>query len=182
MINESLNWEDHVDYITSKVKKRLGVLKRIKCLLPASARKRLATTTILPLLDYADIMWGDKNNKTFMDEIQILQTKMAKIILDKPVHASATEDLNELESETIFKRRKLHRLHFMYKVVNDVFDWDFHIPQQQKVHDYDTGKKSDLKIPISREKWGSIDSHIMVLWNGILFQRTLETLRTSKQF
>ena len=122
MINESLTWEDHVDYITSKVKKRLGLLKRIKYLFPVSALKLLATTTILLLLDYADIVWGDKNNKTLMGGIQILQNKMEKIILDKPVHASATEALNELEWETMFKRRKLHRLHFMYKVVNNVFD------------------------------------------------------------
>ena len=28
----------------------------------------------------------------------------------------------------------------------------------------------------------SIDSHIITLWNGILIQRTLETLRTLKHF
>ena len=143
MINESLTWEDHVDYIISKVKKQLGLLKRIKYLLLVSARKLLATTTIIPLLDYADIMWGDKN-KTLTDGIQILQNKMAKIILDMPVHASMIEALNELEWEMMFKRRKLHRLYFMYKFVNNVFDWDFHLPQQQEVHSYHTRSKSDL--------------------------------------
>ena len=106
MINESLTREDHVDYVTSKVKKQLGLSKRIKYLLPVSACKLLATATILPL-DYADIVWGDKN-KTLMNGIQILQNKMAKITLDKPVHASVTEALNELEWETMFKRRKPH--------------------------------------------------------------------------
>ncbi len=30
IINESLDWSDHIDYVQSKVAKRLGLLKRVK--------------------------------------------------------------------------------------------------------------------------------------------------------
>ncbi len=39
---------------------------------------------ILPLFDYGDIMWGDKNNSSLMDQLQVLQNKAAKTILDAP--------------------------------------------------------------------------------------------------
>ena len=50
-----------------KVSQRLGVLKRIKNLLPLYARKLYAMTLIVPLFDYASIVWGDKNNKVLMN-------------------------------------------------------------------------------------------------------------------
>ena len=38
-------------------------------------------------------MWGDKNNATIMNDLQIMQNMAAKIILDKPLYSSATDAL-----------------------------------------------------------------------------------------
>ena len=43
---------------------------------------------ILPLFDYADIVWGDCDNKLLMMSLQILQNKAAKVILDYPNRSS----------------------------------------------------------------------------------------------
>ena len=37
---------------------------------------------VMPLFDYADLVWGDKHNVTLMTSSQVLQNKAAKIILD----------------------------------------------------------------------------------------------------
>ena len=58
IINENLNWADHVDYVQSKVSRRLGILKRIRHLLPTKTREIVFNTLILPILDYGDIVWG----------------------------------------------------------------------------------------------------------------------------
>ena len=92
-INQYLTWHDHIDQIQSKVAKRLGVLKRIKHLLPVYARKIYVTTMVIPILEYASIVWGDKNNKVLMDSIQVLQNRAAKMVLDRAPHSSSTEAL-----------------------------------------------------------------------------------------
>ena len=51
IINEKLTWCDHIDYIQSKVAKRLGMLKRIKHLLPVKSRELVFNTLIFPILD-----------------------------------------------------------------------------------------------------------------------------------
>ena len=48
---------------------------------------------ILPLLDYSDIVWGDKHYKT-------------KLILDKAKHSSATEVIKELDWLVLSVRRR----------------------------------------------------------------------------
>ena len=75
IINQHLTWHDHIEQLQSKIAKKLGVLKRIKHLLPVYARRIYVSTMVIPILEYASIVWGDKNNKVLMDSIQVLQIK-----------------------------------------------------------------------------------------------------------
>ena len=88
MLASDFTWSDHIEYVISKVNQRLGLLRRIKHLLPFTARLLFYNS-----LDYGDLVWGDKNNVTLMNDLQILQNKAAKIILDRSLYSSATDTL-----------------------------------------------------------------------------------------
>ena len=51
---------------------------------------------ILPLFDYGDIIWGDRGNASLTSELQVLQNKAARLILDLPANSSATDALTRL--------------------------------------------------------------------------------------
>ena len=55
---------------------------------------RFYNSFILPILDYADLVLGDKDKATLIAELQILQNKAGKIILDRPLYSSATDTLS----------------------------------------------------------------------------------------
>ena len=55
-----------------KISQRLGLLKRIKHLLPFSACLVFYNSLVMPLFDYADLIWGDKHNVTLMTSLQVL--------------------------------------------------------------------------------------------------------------
>ena len=108
-INQYLTWHDHIDQLRSKVAKRLGVLKR-------TARKIYVTTMVIPILEYASIVWGDKNNKVLMDSIQVLQNRAAKMVLDRASHSSSTEALADLIWVNLTTRRQMKRCLYMYNL------------------------------------------------------------------
>ena len=108
IINENLTWTDHIENLRSKVLQRLGLLRRIKYFLPRDIRELLVKSTIIPLLDYADVTWGDKANLTLMKKVQVLQNLAAKFVLDMPRHSSATEALHQLGWDNLMERRRLH--------------------------------------------------------------------------
>ena len=110
IINENLSWTKRVDYIKIKVSQRLGVLQRIKHLLPRDTRELFVKAMVLPILDYADVTWEDKSNATLMNKIQLLQNKAAKLILNMPKHSSAIEALDRLGWDTLEKRQRSHCL------------------------------------------------------------------------
>ena len=62
-------------------------------------------TMIQPILDYEDIVWGDRFNQTQMDRLQVLQNKAAKIILNKPVYSSSTSALASLNTRRLVLKK-----------------------------------------------------------------------------
>jgi len=51
----------------------------------------------MPLSEYADLVWGDKNIVTLMSSRQVVQNKAAELILDEPLHSSALHALATLK-------------------------------------------------------------------------------------
>ena len=96
-INQNMTWSDHIESLVSRANQRIGLLRRVKHLLLHHARITLYNTLILPILDDVDIVWGDKDNITLMNMLQIVQNKAAKTILDLPMYASSTEALSQIK-------------------------------------------------------------------------------------
>jgi hypothetical protein len=68
----NMTWTAHINHLCAKVNKRLGLLKRIKHLLPHYARVLYYNSLVQQLFDYRDLVWGDKNNCTLRQNLQIL--------------------------------------------------------------------------------------------------------------
>ena len=64
-LNETMEWSDRIDYIQSKVAKRLGPLKRLKHLLPVKSREIMYNSMVQLVLDNGNIVWRDCFNETY---------------------------------------------------------------------------------------------------------------------
>ena len=62
-------------------------------LLPLNARVALYNALRRPLFDFSDTIWGDSDSITLMHDLQALQNKAAKVILDLLNCASSTNTL-----------------------------------------------------------------------------------------
>ena len=71
---------------------------------------------ILPLLDYGDIAWGDKNNKTLH--------KVAKSILDKAKHSS-TRGNEQTWLASAIEKVMTTPSPFVFKCMHGLIDWEF---------------------------------------------------------
>ena len=98
----SFTLSGHVEHVISKVNQRSGLLRRIEHLLPFIARPLYYKNLVLPILDYADMVWGDKDNTALVNNLQLLQNKADKFILDRPLYSSATEALSKLRTTKAF--------------------------------------------------------------------------------
>ena len=116
-IHKNLTWNEHIESLIAKVNQRIGLLNRIKHLLPLDARVALCNALIRPLFDFADTIWGDRGNITLMHDLQVLQNKAAKVILDLPNYASSTDALKTLGWPTLFQERLVNRYITTFKYI-----------------------------------------------------------------
>ena len=146
VIDENLSWKSHIEKLQLKVSQRLGILRRIKHLLPKHARIIFVNTMITSLLDYGSLVWGDKKNKIMMDSLQVLHNKAAKLVLDRPMLSSSSDALRILHWSTLKQRRSIvRRCLYVYKSINGINDIDNTFIRNADVHGYNTRHKNDLR-------------------------------------
>ena len=152
-----------------KVSQRIGIIKRVKNLISFHARLTLYNSLVSPLFSYADFVWGDKNNACLMNQLQVLQNKAAKIILDMPMRSSATEALNELGWKSLEQTRLLHRLTMAFKYLHGHVDIELDVKLNRNVHNHYTRRRNDVHLPLNKRNWGQqrFIYHIFKDWNNL---------------
>ena len=169
VLSTNFTWTDHIEYISIKINKNLGLLRRIKHLLPQQARLLFYNSLVLPMFDYADLVWGDKDNLVLMDELQVLQNKAAKIILDRPLQSSATEALSALKWLDLYRRRNYHRCVHIWKCVNGYTKHCLDILRCSQIHSYNTRNKDTIRLPKVKRNWGKQRTNYQAMkdWNDL---------------
>ena len=157
--SSNFTWTKHIEYVSTNQLQRVGRLRRIKSLLPRSARILFFNSLIVLMFDYADIVWGDRGNAVLMNNLPLLQNKAAKTISDRPFHSSATDAFEDLGWLTLEKRRLFNRCLYVYKCVNEISAHSIDLLVNKDVHGNDTRHEDNLRLPRVRRNWGKQRTH-----------------------
>ena len=168
-LSPTLSWSDHVEAISNKIYQRLGAIRRVKHLLTLESRLTLVNSLVMPIFDYADFVWGGKNNSVLMDHLQILHNKAAKIILDAHPLSSASESLQLLNWQPLSTRRHFHRCLMMYRCLNNIVDFKLNFQYLSDIHSYNTRNKQNLHLDHDKRNWGkqAFTYHAANDWNSL---------------
>ena len=123
---------------------------------------------VIPILEHASIVWGDKNNKVLMASIQVLQNKAAKLILDRATHSSSTQALLDLNWMNLSTKRLMQRYFFMHNFINDS-ERNSMITRGSDYHSHNTRSKETIRSIRSNTNWGLLRSFNSTLtyWNSL---------------
>ena len=120
VLDASLTWNAHVDYLISKVRKRLAMLGRIRKNINMYTAGTVYTSFVLLILDYCDTVWsccGSVNT----DKLEKLQRRAARIVMR--LGSSESAKFLRLVYVTLGKRRESHVRNLVKKCLSN------HCPQ-----------------------------------------------------
>ena len=104
ILDECLKWDKHVSYISSKILRNIGVIKRVRIFLPKETLDTLYKTLVEPHFRYCNIVWG-RCNQTQLNKLQQLQNRaaraVAKVRFENTDHAKLLQDLGWLDTEQL---------------------------------------------------------------------------------
>ena len=102
VIDENLSYDQHIQGISNKISRSLGILNKLKRFLPQYVLLMLYNSLILPQLQYAILCWGFKSSRLFK-----LQKRAVRII--------TCSNYND-HTEPLFKQLNLLKLAHLYDV------------------------------------------------------------------
>ena len=113
-IDKTLSWSKQIGIVKRNATNIIRKIHRINKFLPLKLKMILYNTLIVPIFNYADIIWGGCS-KTNARKLQVSQNFAARSILGKSKYDSGKEALRELKLLNLQQRRVVHESVFAHK-------------------------------------------------------------------
>lgn len=141
-LDSNLNWKKHTEKVSNKCSKIIGILNRLKYVLPVQIKVLLYNSLLLSHINYCIMAWGYQGNRV----MKIQKKAMRIITLNK--YNSHTEPLfkklNLLKVEDILKLQEL-KFYFRYihkNLPDYLLKWQ--IVPKDNIHNYDTRNTQNI--------------------------------------
>lgn len=152
MLDEKLNFNEHINYTIRKAARKFGVLCRINRFLTTDAKILIYKSIIAPHFDYcASILFLASIQQ--MKRMQILQNKVMRLILCCDRLTPRIFMLNCLQWMSVRQRVEFNTLIFVYRVTKGMAPQYLSstIIYGRDVHRYETRRAGDLRMPNFRK-------------------------------
>lgn len=184
ILDENLNWNDHIDTLTSSLIKLCNSFKIIKHQVPDKNKINLFYAYIYSKINYGIEVYGAAS-KSQINKIQRLQNKAIKILFNVDYFTPTIDLHKRFEIPLVTDIYKISLLKVAHKHQNNqlpaVFD-NFLIKNNQ-IHTYNTRQISNLHISCTLKHSklkNNISHHISHLWNDI--PNNIKNIKNNNKF
>ena len=101
-LDEHLSWKPHVQKVANKTSRTIGILRRLKNIVPISVLRTLYNTLILPHFHYCILSWGFR-----MGRLKLLQKRAVRVMSGSRYNA---------HTDPLFKKLHLVKLSDLFTV------------------------------------------------------------------
>ena len=169
-MDTTLCWKTHLEKARSKIKQRIGILRRIRPYVDQNLSLMLYNALVLPLFDYCDTVYATCNVSELI-KLQWLQNRAGKVILQVPYDTCTHQVLSKLKWFYFSERVFYHRCVFMYKCLNGLSPPYLTRMFSSPSHGHNTrsASRNDLVIPKCKTVTGqrTFAFHGVKVWNGL---------------
>ena len=144
IIDENLNWNVHIETLTKKISKTIGIINKLKNQLPTETLLNIYNALVASYLNYGIAVWGWK-----LEKLLKLQKKAVRAITRSAYTAHSSPLFKKLNILNVIDMRALCDLKFCYKYVKKQLPKYFYANEDENecTHEYFTRQRDDLRLP-----------------------------------
>ena len=116
VLDEDMSWSHQCSSISRKVFYRLHSLRKLQKSLPQPIKRTLILTLILPLIEYADVIFPNITVE-LSDKLERIQNACIRFICNLRKYDHITESRKQLSFLKLSSRRKIHSLILLHRVL-----------------------------------------------------------------
>ena len=117
ILQSNLAWSKHINHVSLKISKTIGILYRLKAIYPSAVLQTLYNTLILPFFNYCILMWGATINDGNL--LHRLQKKPLRLISSSNYIAHTEPICKKLFLLKLTDMFPVAVWKFYYKLMND---------------------------------------------------------------
>ena len=173
-IDEKLSWSDHVDHVCHKLRKSIGVLRKVSSVLDQSTLRTLYFTMMYPYLTYCHLLWGC-TSVTNLTRIHRLQKKAVRIICKQPRLAHTLPLFSETKIIDVNNLYKYLLALFTFKLSHHLLPHSFHSQISIDIFGFNQNQPTrnlNCRLPLCRTtiRQYTIFYQVPKLCNDLLFR------------
>lgn len=150
-INENLNWKHHIDKISNKISRSIGILNKQKHFIPLQSKLHIYSSLILSYINFGILSWGYNCERVIK-----LQKKAVRIIILSKYNAHTEPIFKQLKLLKVTDILKLQELKFYYKYKHDLLPHylsDMPFNTNADTHNYNTRQLEDIHQPLAKHDY-----------------------------
>ena len=170
IIDSHLTWKLHIDHISSKVAKNIGIIIKARRIFDKDTLHTLYHSFIFPYFNYCIHLWGSTYH-SYISKLEVLQKRVIRIIAGVNRREHTKPLFSDLKILTINNLFSYCVGLFMYKHHHGQLPEVLNIfTKNSEVHGYDTRQADHLQIPYFSSGIGkmSFKFQAVKIWNKIL--------------
>ncbi len=150
-LNEHLSWKPHIDKISNKISRSIGILNRQKHFIPLHSKLHIYSSLVLSYLNFGILSWGYQ-----CDRIIKLKKKAVRIISLSKYNAHTEPIFKKLRLLRVTELLRLQQLKFYYKfkqglLPSYLLNLPFHT--NSETHRYGTRHSQNIYQPFARHEY-----------------------------
>ena len=96
-----LSWNKHIEIVLSKISKSVGIIAKVRHLLPITHTCILYRTLVEPFISYCNLVWAGRHTRENLDKILRLQKRYCRLITFSDLRAHSKPLFNQLSILTV---------------------------------------------------------------------------------
>ena len=151
LIDEHLTWEPHIDYISSKISRGVGILNKLRYCLPTNVLLSIYNAIVLPYLTYCNIVWGN-NYPSRLQKLITIQKRAIRFISHSNNNSSSSPIFFSLNTLKVSDINKLQIASFVYQYNSGLLPncFDNLFTARNTIHSYGTRHNNQFNLPLKR--------------------------------
>ena len=169
-IDQHLTWKPHIERVNKCIRKKVGVLYRLRQFVPRYILLLLYKTLIQPHMTYGIEVWGS-NYEIHMKCLLLSQKMALRVITFSPIRTHSKPIFQELKLLNVYQLHKLSICVFMYQLLNDklpqsLIQYCCFIEHQYETRQRESKKLSVPKVRTTQGKF-SVSFRGTCFWNDL---------------
>jgi Reverse transcriptase (RNA-dependent DNA polymerase) len=186
IIDQHLNWSEHIKIVSMKIAKNVGVLNRLAFYVPKKVLLNLYYSLIYPYLSYCSIVWAS-NYANRLHKLHLLQKRAIRVIARVPPRSHTDPLFIKYKILKIDQINILQISEFMYKYTYRLLPQAFnnYFTLTSDTHTYSTRQGQSYRGVFARTntRLFALRSVGPLTWNSIpLTIRCLSNLKLFKKY